>query len=107
VDLARAAELQVLLEGVPLPATTKQLIAYAQHQAAQPLQLDALRRLPDRLYGSIDEVAEQLVRVQPREREAAPSPRASSGGVPGGPAYTTPHPVSGRTRDVHAAASGS
>ena len=105
MDLARTAELQVLLEGVPLPASRGQLLAHAVRERAEPWQLDALRRLPDRLYGSIDEAAEELLPVQPRRgREEPRPPRASSGAPPGGDDYTNPRPESGEVRDKQAAA---
>jgi hypothetical protein len=89
VDASRAAELQVLLEGVPLPAEKPTLLAYAVQQHAEPVFIDALRTLPEREYASIDEVAEQLVLVHPDPGSAAPPPpREESGGPPGGDAYT-------------------
>jgi hypothetical protein len=65
VDASRAAELQVLLEGVPLPATKDQLLEYAVRQRAEPHFLEALRSLPEREYTSLDEVGEELLHVQP------------------------------------------
>jgi len=65
VDTSRAAELQVLLEGVPLPATKDQLLEYAVQQRAEPELLEALRGLPEREYRSLDEVGEELIHVQP------------------------------------------
>jgi hypothetical protein len=104
VEHARVAELQVLLEGVPLPASRSQLLEYARHQDAEPWQVDALRRLPDRQYGWIDEAAEELLRVQPpREREEPHEPRATSGAPPGGDDYTNARPESGEVRDKDAA----
>jgi hypothetical protein len=89
VDTSRAAELQVLLEGVPLPATKDQLQEYAVRQRAEPEFLAALRSLPEREYESLDEVGEELVRVQPPAPPGdPPSPRAESGGPPGGEDYT-------------------
>lgn len=100
MNLARAAELQVMLEGVPLPARREQLLDYARRQDAKSLQLEALRRLPGRLYSSLDEVGEQLVRVQPpRDRDEPHRPRASSGAPPGGGDYTNASPESGAVRE--------
>jgi hypothetical protein len=65
VDTSRAAELQVLLQGVPLPATKDQLLEYAVQQRAEPHFLEALRLLPDRGYASLAEVGDELVHVQP------------------------------------------
>jgi hypothetical protein len=101
MDLARTAELQVLLEGVPLPATRRRLLEHARREHAKPLQLDALGGIPEREYRSIDEVGEELARVQPaRPREVPHRPRASSGAPPGGDDYTNPRPESGAVRDA-------
>jgi hypothetical protein len=91
VDTSRAAELQVLLEGVPLPAEKPALLAYAVQQRAQPVFIDALRKLPDRSYESLDEVGEELVHVHPPAPSAPlPPPHEESGDPPGGDAYTKP-----------------
>ena len=65
MELTHVAELQVLLEGVPLPTGRQGLVEYAEHEGATPWQVGALRSLPERRWGTIDEVAEELVRVQP------------------------------------------
>ncbi|HET7572883.1 MAG TPA: DUF2795 domain-containing protein [Gaiellaceae bacterium] len=105
MDHARVAELQVLLEGVPLPATRGELLEYARHERAEPWQVDALRRLPDREYGWIDEAAEELLRVQPPRPHVVPDePRATSGAPPGGDDYTNPRPESGRVPDLDSVA---
>jgi hypothetical protein len=89
MDIARAAQLQVLLEGVPLPAEKAELLEYAVRQHAEPQLIADLRRVPDRKYESLDEVGEALVRVQPLDNNgAAPAPREESGDPPGGDAYT-------------------
>jgi hypothetical protein len=98
MDAARAAELQVLLEGVTLPAGKADLLEYAVRQRAEPILLDALREIPDREYRSIDEVAEELLHVQPQPPHEL-HPREESGDPPGGDAYTDPHPDTGRVRD--------
>ena len=59
----RAAEIQVVLEGVRLPATRGELIAYARRW--DPIAASELGAIPDRAYVSIDEVGEVLLRVQP------------------------------------------
>lgn len=83
------AELQVLLEGVPLPNESSTLMRYALHEGATGEQLALLQQLPDRRFETIDEVAEELVPIQPgRDREVPPSPREESGDPPGGEAYT-------------------
>ena len=103
MELGDVAELQVLLEGVPLPIERSSLLRYALHEGASGRQIAALRRLPERRYDNIDEVAEELVRVQPGyEREVPHSPREESGEPPGGEAYTRPNPESGQTRDLDA-----
>jgi hypothetical protein len=89
MDIARAAQLQVLLEGVPLPAEKAELLEYAVRQRAEPQVIADLRKIPDRKYGSLDEVGEALVREQPLDSEGAPpAPHEESGDPPGGDAYT-------------------
>jgi Protein of unknown function (DUF2795) len=95
---ADVATLQVLLEGVPLPARKAKLIEYARKQNEQaPLHM--LDRLPDREYSSIDEVGEALVPVQPRAaRAGAELPREESDLPPGGDDYVNPRPTPGAVR---------
>ena len=97
VTAQRAAELQVVLEGVPLPAKKRDLIDYARTQderAAADLQ-----QLPDREYSSLDEVGEVLAPAQPEPQQPHPQqPRDESGQPPGGDAYTEPHPEPGAVR---------
>lgn len=82
----RAALVQVVLEGVPLPATKETLVAYACREdetAARELQ-----SLPDREYHSLDEVGEALASVQPASPGAdAVRAREESGDPPGAGAY--------------------
>ena len=59
----RAAEIQVVLEGIKLPATRDELVSYAMDPAAA-VELSAV---PDRSYGRIDEVGEALLQVQPAQ----------------------------------------
>ena len=107
MEPATVAELQVLLEGVPLPCERSSLLSYALHEGAAGRQIALLQRLPDRRFDSIDEVAECLVPVQPAsDREVPHSPREESGAPPGGEAYTQPHPESGQTRDLEAVSGG-
>lgn len=107
MDAAAVAELQVLLEGVPLPNERSSLIRYALSQRARGEQLAMLRGLPERRYETIDEVAEELLGVQPAyEHEVPHSPREESGRPPGGDAYTQPHPQSGKVRDLDSVSSG-
>jgi hypothetical protein len=103
MDFASVAELQVLLEGVPLPNERSSLVDYAIHEGATWQQLTLLRQLPERKFDNIDEVAEALIQVQPsREGEVPQQPREESGKPPGGDAYTHVHPHSGRVRDLDA-----
>ena len=103
MELSQVAELQVLLEGVPLPNERSTLVRYALHHGARGDQVAMLRRLPERRFETIDEVAEALVRVQPsREHEVPRRPHEESGAPPGGDAYTRPHPQSGQVRDLDA-----
>ena len=60
MELSSVAELQVLLEGVPLPNERSSLLQYALHEGASGEQLALLQRLPDRRYDNIDEVAEDV-----------------------------------------------
>jgi hypothetical protein len=106
MDPAGVAELQVLLEGVPLPNERASLLRYALSEGASGDQLALLQKLPERRYDNLDEVAEELVRVQPAyEHEDPESPREESGEPPGGEAYTELRPESGEVRDLDAAGS--
>jgi hypothetical protein len=107
VELGAVAELQVLLEGVSLPSERSDLMGYARREGASGEQIAMLQRLPDRRYDNIDEVAEELVNVQPAyEHEEPDSPREESGDPPGGDAYTQPHPESGQVPDLDAVSGG-
>lgn len=107
MEPATVAELQVLLEGVSLPAERSSLVRYALQEGASGEQIALLRRLPEREYDTIDEVAEELVQVQPESEHKVPhSPREESGARPGGDAYTQKQPESGRVRDLDAASGG-
>jgi hypothetical protein len=100
VSTRKTAELQVLLEGVPLPAAKQQLIDYARSQPADPGLLRLLERLPDRDYRSLDEVGEALHPVQPTvERRRPREPRVQSDLPPGGEAYTDPSAEPGWVRE--------
>ncbi len=98
MSFARAAELQVVLEGVPLPATKQALVEYAsRHDEAAARDLEAL---PDREYRTLDEVREALAPVQPEHRhEDAALPREESDAPPGGADYVDPNPKPGAVRD--------
>jgi hypothetical protein len=104
MEPAAVAELQVLLEGVPLPSERSSLVKYALGEGATGVQVGLLQRLPERSFETIDEVAEELVSVQPPyEHEEPHKPREESGLPPGGDAYTELRPESGEVRDKDAA----
>ena len=67
MDIQRVAEIQVVLEGIRLPATRDELIAYARRYDA--VAAEQLARLPERSYDSIDSAAEELLSVQPSPRQ--------------------------------------
>ena len=99
IDTQRAAELQVLLEGVPLPASKQELIDYAARQSGGADFLPELRSLPEREFRSLDDVGEELVRVQPSSREQPLAlPDEESDQPPGGDDYTNPSPEPGGVR---------
>jgi hypothetical protein len=94
MNLQRAAEIQVLLEGVKLPATRAELVRYAALQDSEAAV--ELERLPDRKYERLDDVGEQLAPTQPLRTSAERPPRPESGEPPGGDDYLRPFPESGR-----------
>lgn len=107
MEPATVAELQVLLEGVPLPNERSSLLRYALSEGASGAQIALLRRLPERRYDNIDEIAEVLAPVQPAsEREVPHTPHEESSAPPGGDAYTRRHPESGEVRDLDAVSGG-
>ncbi len=97
---SRVAQLQVLLEGVALPAAKQELQQHARREGAGPGELALLEALPDREYSSIDDVAETLQPMQPVSPTVQPQqPEPESGDPPGGDAYTDPLPETGRVRE--------
>jgi hypothetical protein len=97
VDHQRAAEIQVALEGVTLPASRDELVRYAQTQDPSLIaELKAL--LPKRTYETLDEVGEALAPVQPAQHTAEELPKPESGEPPGGDDYVNPSPQSGAVR---------
>ena len=97
MSMQRAAEIQVVLEGVPLPASKQELIAYARTEDADAA--GTLQSLPDREYRALDEVGEALSPVQPEWAEPdARSLREESGDPPGRESYTDPAPEPGGIR---------
>jgi hypothetical protein len=96
----RIAELQVLLEGVALPASKDELLRHSRKEKGDAAAIALLQALPDREYGTIDEVAEALEPVQPPRGPTEPDqPHAESGLPPGGPSYTEPSPEPGAVRE--------
>ncbi|HZP73235.1 MAG TPA: DUF2795 domain-containing protein [Gaiellaceae bacterium] len=91
MNTQRACEIQAVLEGVRLPATRKDLLAYAHAEDASIVP--DLQGLPDEEFDRLDAVAELLTM-----RPSAPKPpthglpRPESGKPPGGPDYLTPFP---------------
>ena len=73
MNAQRASFVQAVLEGVPLPASRKQLLEYAHAQ--DPSIVDDLRGLPDEEFDRLDAL-----------------PRPESGKPPGGDDYLTPFP---------------
>jgi hypothetical protein len=97
MNAQRAAEIQAVLEGIPLPARRSQLIAYAQGQS--PALAEDLEGLPDEEFRRLDEVGELLMLVPSAPAPADDLPRPESGKPPGGPDYVTPAPSdTGRVR---------
>jgi hypothetical protein len=96
VAIQRAAQIQVLLEGVPLPASKQTLIDYARAEDARAVEV--LEAIPDREYRSLDEVGEALSSVQPSWSKNPGEPREESDLPPGGDDYTRPYPESGAVR---------
>lgn len=92
-----AALIQVVLEGVDLPATKGELVAYARREDPDAARL--LEALPEREYRSLDEVGEALAPVQPQwPKPDVQTPRDESGQPPGGDSYLDPHPEPGAVR---------
>jgi hypothetical protein len=97
VDTQRAALIQAVLEGVPLPAGKEELVAYAREQ--DPSVVGDLAGLPDQEYGRLDEVGELLTLVPTAHVPEQRPPLAESGKPPGGSDYLTPSPQdTGRVR---------
>jgi hypothetical protein len=98
---SRAAEIQVLLEGVALPATKDELLRHARRESADGPLVALLEALPEREYRSLDEVGEALYPVQPsRPRSQPREPKPESGEPPGREAYADPSAEPGAVRDL-------
>jgi hypothetical protein len=85
MNFQRAAEIQVVLEGIALPATRDELVRYAAQQDAAAAAV--LECLPDRTYERLDEVGEELAPTEPVRAPSISAPRAESGEPPGGEDY--------------------
>jgi hypothetical protein len=97
MNFQRAAEIQVVLEGIALPATRAELVQYAARQDAAAAA--ELERLPDRQYERLDDIGELLAPTAPVRTASVPVPRAESGDPPGGEDYLEAHPAdTGRVR---------
>jgi hypothetical protein len=97
MNLQRAAEIQVVLEGITLPATREQLVRYAAQEQDAEAAVE-LERIADRTYQSIDEVGEELAHTEPHLLAAEHLPRPESGAPPGGEEYVNPSPTPGAIR---------
>ena len=93
------AALQVLLEGVRLPASRDELMRYARAQDGERRVVSLLERLPDREYSRLDEVGEALAPVQPSSEKKAELPREESDLPPGGGDYVNAHPNPVKVRE--------
>ena len=97
MNAQRADEIQAVLEGLPLPAHKRQLVAYMREQDAS-LAGD-VEGLPDEEFRSLDEVGRLLTLVPTAPRPGNRLPRAESGKPPGGDDYLVAHPSdTGRVR---------
>lgn len=83
---AHRARIEALLDGVPLPATKRDLTKHLRRFGSEG-DARALDALPDRRYGSIDEVGETLEPVQPDRSRPRRVPKPESDLPPGGEAY--------------------
>ncbi len=97
MNAQRAAEIQVVLEGIRLPATRAELVAYASENA--PEFVPELEALPQGKFDRLDTVGE-LLAPAPSEPEVGPRlPHPESGEPPGGSDYLKPFPSdTGRVR---------
>ena len=88
--MQRAAEIQAVLEGIPLPAKKSALVSYMRQQDASFVR--DLEALPDEEFRSIDDVGRLLTLVPTARQPAQDLPRAESGNPPGGDDYLEPFP---------------
>jgi hypothetical protein len=90
MDAQRAAQIQAVLEGVPLPASKAMLIEYARRQDASIVR--DLQGLPDEEFRRLDAVGELLTLAPTAPAPGPRPPIPESGKPPGGPDYLTPFP---------------
>jgi len=88
--MQRSAEIQAVLEGIPLPAEKSELISYMREQ--DPSFVRDLEGLPDEEFRSIDDVGRLLTLVPTAPQPGQSLPRAESGNPPGGSDYLEPFP---------------
>jgi Protein of unknown function (DUF2795) len=97
---SRSATAQVVLEGVTLPASKRELLSHAARNGGEDAGvMQLLRELPGRQYTTLDEVGEVLAPVQPAfSRPPVRVPPSHSGAPPGGDAYVQAHAEPGWIR---------
>ena len=91
MNAQRAAEIQAALEGITLPATRPELVAYARANA--PELVPDLETLPQMVFDRLDAVGDLLRPMLSAPREAPRLPRAESGEPPGRADYLKPFPA--------------
>jgi hypothetical protein len=96
MNLQRVAEIQVVLEGVKLPATRDELVRYAETYDTEAAR--ELASISNREYERLDDVGEELAPTQPARASTQKPPRPESGKPPGGDDYLRPFPESGKVR---------
>lgn len=99
MDAQAASEIQVLLEGVDLPASRDDLVRYAMGEDRDVAVL-LQQRLPDREFRRLDEVGEVLLDRARAPEAPPPLPIPESGKPPGGDEYVNPSPQPGAVRDT-------
>lgn len=90
MNAQRAAEIQAVLEGIPLPAQKSELVAYMREQDAS--FVPDLEGLPDEQFRSIDDVGRLLTLVPTAPQPEQSVPRAESGKPPGAEDYLKAFP---------------
>ena len=93
MNLQRSAEIQVVLEGIALPARRDDLIRYAAQYDEEAAR--ELRQIPDREYRRIDDVGGELAATGVARGDDRKLPKPESGEPPGGDAYLEPFPEPG------------